>query len=327
MAFRSKIFWKTIPNQRAYWFLNQSEPVRTSPNHLIPSNLSTTMNLGVESEYVEFKSSIAQLDKGIKGLTAMLNRNNKATVYFGVGDDGDVIGMDVGPSTYEKIRNAIRTDIKPRIIANIETLTADNGKKYVSVTAEGYDTPYSYKDMYFIRHASSNESATPELVARMVLARGYDSMREITSVRKDLTFVTLLDMLSARGVHVKDGKMFLNNLGLLTREGDFNLNAQILADENGILMQVVEFNGMDRTRFLKRTDFGNQCMFMAMKDILDYIRSRNETKVDTSDGQRKDTQLFDYECFREAWINACVHNAWRTSVAPMVAIFDDRMEI
>ena len=285
------------------------------------------MNLGVESEYVEFKSNIAQLDKGIKGLTAMLNRNNKATVYFGVGDDGDVIGMDVGPSTYEKIRNAIRTDIKPRIIANIETLTADNGKKYVSVTAEGYDTPYSYKDMYFIRHASSNESATRELVARMVLARGYDSMREIPSVRKDLTFVTLLDMLSARGVHVKDGKMFLNNLGLLTREGDFNLNAQILADESGILMQVVEFNGMDRTRFLKRTDFGNQCMFMAMKDILDYIRSRNETKVDTSDGQRKDTQLFDYECFREAWINACVHNAWRTSVAPMVAIFDDRMEI
>ena len=31
------------------------------------------MNLGVENETTEFKSSMSQLDKGIIGLTAMLN--------------------------------------------------------------------------------------------------------------------------------------------------------------------------------------------------------------------------------------------------------------
>jgi predicted HTH transcriptional regulator len=57
------------------------------------------------------------------------------------------------------------------------------------------------------------------------------------------------------------------------------------------------------------------------------MRSRNETRIDVSEGERKEIFLFDYECFREAWINACVHNAWRTSIPPMVLLFDDRIEI
>lgn len=285
------------------------------------------MNIGFENETTEFKESIAQLDKGIKGLTAMLNRSNKGTVYFGVDDKGEVVGMEVGTSTFEKIRNAIRDSVKPRIIADIEVLTADDGKKYVTVAAKGYDTPYSYKDMYFIRHAASNETATPEIVANLVLSRGYDAMREIPSYEEEMTFSTLFDMLSSRGYHPRADRGFMASMGLLTKDDHYNINAWILSDDNNILMQVVEFDGSDRSRFLMRTDFGNQCMFMAMRNILDYIRSRNETRIDVSEGERKEVSLFDYECFREAWINACVHNAWRTTIPPMVLIFDDRIEI
>ena len=285
------------------------------------------MNIGFENETIEFKGSISQLDKGIKGLTAMLNRSNRGTVYFGVRDDGEVIGLEIGPSTHEKIRNAIRDDVKPRLIVDIQDLESDDGKRYVSVSAYGYDVPYSYKDMYYIRHAASNEFASPEVVARIVLSKRYDSMKEMPSYRKDLKFDTFFDMLSSRGYHPRPEKGFLNSIGLLTREGEYNINASILADDNNILMQVVEFDGKDRTRFLKRTDFGNQCMFMAMRNVLDRIRSYNETRIDVSDGERKDEQLFDFECFREAWVNACVHNSWRTGVPPMVAIFEDRIEI
>ena len=285
------------------------------------------MNIGFENETTEFKESIAQLDKGVKGLTAMLNRSNKGTVYFGVNDKGEVIGMEVGPSTFEKIRNAIRDDIKPRIIADIDVLTTDDGKKYVSVSAKGNDTPYSFKDMYFIRHAASNETASPEIVANLVLSRGYDTMREIPSYEEQLKFDTLFDMLSSRGYHPRAERGFMASIGLLTRDEHYNINAWILSDNNNILMQVVEFAGSDRSEFLLRNDFGNQCMFMAMRNILDYIRSRNETRIDVSEGERKEVNLFDYDCFREAWINACVHNAWRTTIPPMVLIFDDRIEV
>ena len=61
------------------------------------------MNLGQESETVEFKDSLAQLDKGLKSLTAMLNKSGYGEVYFGVEDDGNVIGFMVGKSKTSRI--------------------------------------------------------------------------------------------------------------------------------------------------------------------------------------------------------------------------------
>ena len=285
------------------------------------------MIIGRETETVEFKSSIAQLDKGVLSMTAMLNRSNRGTVFFGVDDSGEVIGMDIGDSTFEKIRGAFRDYVLPRIMIDIRELISDDGRKYVSVSSSGFEIPYSYDGRYYIRQASSNESASPEMVAKMVLSRGYDSIRELESYVDDLSFNTLSDMMISRGLHPRQEASFYSSIGLVNKGGKFNTNAFILSDKNSLIMQIVEFQGLTRTSFSKRTDFGGQCMFMSMRNILEAIRSRNETAVDTSSGVRNDIPLFDFECFREAWFNACLHNSWRTGVPPNVSIFDDRIEI
>lgn len=41
------------------------------------------MNLGMESEILEFKKSTSELDKGIISLAAMLNKHGEGTLYFG----------------------------------------------------------------------------------------------------------------------------------------------------------------------------------------------------------------------------------------------------
>ena len=51
------------------------------------------MNLGKENEKQEFKAGLGQLDKGLKSLSAMLNRGSEGTVFFGVDDDGTVKGL------------------------------------------------------------------------------------------------------------------------------------------------------------------------------------------------------------------------------------------
>ena len=76
---------------------------------------SVKMNLGKENGTTEFKESLGQLDKGIRSLSAMLNRHRGGTVYFGVDDDGNVIGLDVGNNSLETVRNAVRSLIKPQI--------------------------------------------------------------------------------------------------------------------------------------------------------------------------------------------------------------------
>lgn len=50
-------------------------------------------------------------------------------------------------------------------------------------------------------------------------------------------------------------------------------------------------------------------------------------RVDLSAGTRHESSLFDLGAVREAWINACVHNAWREYIPPAVHIYSDRLEI
>lgn len=62
------------------------------------------MNLGKESERIEFKETISELETGLRSLSSMLNRNKEATLYFGVKDNGDVIGIDIVNDTIIKIK-------------------------------------------------------------------------------------------------------------------------------------------------------------------------------------------------------------------------------
>ena len=124
------------------------------------------MNLGIEDEFQEFKESLGQLDKGLKSITAMLNRHGKAKVYFGVSDNGDVCGLSIGKDTLMDIRNKIRDKIEPRIYADIVQLSDENGKAYIQVSVNGADIPYSYDGRYYVRNVSSDEQASNEILRK-----------------------------------------------------------------------------------------------------------------------------------------------------------------
>ncbi len=81
------------------------------------------MNLGHENETLEFKESLGQLDKGLKSITAMLNRSGYGCVCFGVLDNGEVKGLTVGPNTLMDIRNKIKFLISPQALVHIEKVT------------------------------------------------------------------------------------------------------------------------------------------------------------------------------------------------------------
>lgn len=76
-----------------------------------------------------------------------------------------------------------------------------------------------------------------------------------------------------------------------------------------------------------RTEFSNRCLISLVRRSLDYVETLNETSVIVGEDIRKERKLFDMASFREAWINACVHNYWLNGTPPAIHIFDDRMEI
>ena len=58
-----------------------------------------------------------------------------------------------------------------------------------------------------------------------------------------------------------------------------------------------------------------------------FFETINVTNVNLKGAKREEFPLFDYPSFREAWINACLHNDWNNAIPPSIYLFDDRLEI
>ena len=289
--------------------------------------MKINLDFPIETEFYEFKTSLAELDKGIDTIAAMLNKHSKADVYYGVSNDGEVIGLNgqIGTETIKKIEKRISEILKPSIIPTI-VLEDYNGSKVIHVSAKGNRKPYSSSGDYRIRVGSSNKKIDPELLGALFFDSEMSSLESIECINQELTFNTLKYYFVKNNLTINEDK-FYKNAGLMVN-GKFNMLAELLADENNVSIKVVRFSGLDKTKMLFRNEYGYKCLLASMQNANDYVISLNETRVDIeSDLERKETKLFDAHAFQEAWTNACVHNKWIKNVPPAIYIFDNRIEI
>ena len=86
------------------------------------------MNLGSESETVEFKKSTGEHKEALQAISAMLNKHGRGELYFGVKDNGDVIGQDVSDATLRQVTSWVSDKIEPAVFPTVERIDADNGE-------------------------------------------------------------------------------------------------------------------------------------------------------------------------------------------------------
>lgn len=284
------------------------------------------MNLGFESELIEFKRSTAQMPRALESLAAMLNKSGKGKVYFGVSDNGEVVGQLIGNKTMKDLSDAIVNRIKPTVVPTITFENLD-GKNIIVVDVEGTNKPYSADGNYLIRSGCENKNLEPEQLKELLFTNSIELITNIEAFNQELTFNQLKQLYIARGLTF-DNSTFEKNTGLLCRNGKFNELADILSDNNNCSIKVVRFAGNDKSELVIRNEYGYKCMIMAMNQALDYVNSLNETRVEL-DGKiaRKEVRLFDEKCLREAWVNACLHCKWAKMVPPAIYIFNDRIEV
>lgn len=70
------------------------------------------MNIGNETERVEFKKSTSELKEGIISIASILNKHGGGVLYFGVKDNGDVIGQEIGKDTLRDVSRSIASNIR-----------------------------------------------------------------------------------------------------------------------------------------------------------------------------------------------------------------------
>lgn len=285
------------------------------------------MNIGRESEFQENKESLSQKRKGLVSLISMINKHQEGTVYFGVSDEGNVLNGRLNNKSLMELRQEIRDNIKPNILPDLDLLEDGEGNVFVRLSARGNEIPYSAYGEYRIRIGEEDCQIDPSLMRKMIASGGGDSLKEIEASRQDLHFESLKSELLLKGVKLGDPSHFEENEGLRNGSGKYNLQAFLFSDENDFSMKVTSFKGIDKAEMLTRNEYGYKSLVVSMKEIISYISSINSTKVVMNEGIREDIKLFDFECFREAFLNACLHSRWQENTPPNVFVFSNRIEI
>ena len=72
-----------------------------------------------ESEKLELKKSTSELKEAVVSITAILNKHPGGELYFGINNDGTVIGQTVTGKTIRDVSRAISERIEPRIYPKV----------------------------------------------------------------------------------------------------------------------------------------------------------------------------------------------------------------
>ena len=99
------------------------------------------VNIGKETELIEFKKSTSETKEGVISISSILNKHGKGVVYFGVKDNGDVIGQDIGKDTERKLSRDISDNIRPAIWYEVNAKHTDDGKSFIEVLFNGSNAP------------------------------------------------------------------------------------------------------------------------------------------------------------------------------------------
>lgn len=284
------------------------------------------MNIGVETEKIEFKKTTGELREGITSLASMLNKNGYGVLYFGVKDNGEVVGQQIGDRTLREISQSIANFIKPQVIPTIEHELVDD-KNVIKIEVRGSEKPYSAYGRYYMRSADEDRELSPTALKELMDRQSSsDILTLIPAPVQALTFNKLKIAYVTAGLTVEQAT-FEDNTGLKNGDGKYNMMAFLLADENDISIKVVTFAGKDKMDLIKRNEYGGTTLVTAIDKVLDYMESINETKVTMGNHRRTEEKLFDMPSFKEAWQNACIHTKWDKGNPPAVYIFSDRIEI
>ncbi len=233
----------------------------------------------------------------------------------------------------EPLEHFLARQIVPDNNFSFHELTMDGKRIVVMVVPAASKVPTSFDGNRYLRIGSSkvNLNKYPERESNLfyILRVGLPTICNTESEYQDLTFEKLFVYYASKGITLNK-RTFKKNMGLLTEAGKYNLLAQLLSDNSYIPIRFAIFNGTDKASTMYSVrEFGNTCLLLSLDKVLEYGDVLNVPQADERNRkvERKEISLFDADAFREAIINAFVHNLWISGNAPMITVFSDRIEI
>ena len=127
------------------------------------------INLGKETETLEFKKTTGELKEGMISISSILNKHRVGTLYFGVKPNGDALGQDVSESSLIDVSRMVFESVKPQIYPVItEEILGD--RHVIKVEFEGNEVPYSAYGRYYLRTADEDREVSPSELKKFFVA-------------------------------------------------------------------------------------------------------------------------------------------------------------
>ena len=282
----------------------------------------------IESETVELKAEV--VTDICKEIIAFANTKG-GTLYIGVQDDGQIIGVNNADRVTLQISNMVRDSIKPDVTMFVGYKTQEeNGRQVVAVTVQkGTDRPYYLGSKglkpsgVYVRNGTSTDPATDTAIRKMIKETDGDTFEDMRSLEQNLTFEAAAELFAKCKILFDDSKM--RTLGLVSPDGIYSNVAMLLSDQCSITVKAATFTGTEKVNFHDRREFTGS-LFRQMEEIYAYLDLRNSTKSTIEGLYRNDLRDYPEEALREALMNSLVHRDYSFRASTLISVYDDRIE-
>ena len=282
--------------------------------------------MNYETENIEFKSQFTE--ELYKEVIAFANTDG-GTVYVGIDNRGDVIGLTDVDQEYTRITNGIRDAIMPDITMFVRFTIQDNKVVRIAVS-EGSNKPYYLKGKglkpsgVYVRQGASSVPASSEQIRRMIKESDGEVFEEMRTTEQTLTFESAAGAFKKYGVEFSPEKYRV--LGITQKSSELFTNlARIVSDQCAHTVKVAVFGDDSNTVFKDNKEFGGS-VFKQLEDAFNYLMLCNKTEATFKGLERIEKQDYPEEALREALLNALVHRDYSFSGSTIINVNDKRME-
>lgn len=286
------------------------------------------MNL-YESETVELKEIYTPDIK--KEIVAFANTNG-GTIYVGVQDNGEIVGLTNADFVMQQISNSLRDSVRPDVsmFTKIELLQEENKFLIKLTVSQGTKKPYYLSDKglkptgVYVRSGTTSAPASEDAIRMMIKMTDGDSFENNRSLVQELTFTSLNQEMERRKLEFSEVQM--KNLGILSADDIYTNMGLLVSDQCQHSVKFAVFQGTDKLVFKDRKELTGS-LFMQLTDTYKTIDFYNGTKATFHDLLRADERDYPEDAVREALLNAIVHRDYSFSGSTIINLYSDRLEI
>lgn len=282
----------------------------------------------LESMNVELKEILTSELK--KEVVAFANTCD-GTIYIGVNDKGEVIGVENSDDIIERagasIRNAIKPDVSMYVTLNIEQI---ENKNIVAIRVQrGVSRPYYIAEKglkpsgVYIRQGNSSVPASEDYIRQMIKETDGDSFEKLRSLNQELTF-NYADMIF-KNADISFGDIQKKTLGIIGEDNLYTNLGLLLSDQCVHTLKIAIFEGKEKGIFKDRKEFKGS-LLKQITEAFEYIDLLNKTQATFEGLIRKDERDYPVEAIREALLNAVVHREYSFGASTLINIYEDRIE-